>query len=116
VSEDGGAVGCAGAASPAASQQGAEQAAHVKTAARVVVALQRAQQGISALRLGRVLPHRAQHQGQRGRHGLLGLFSAGAQLLRQLLQGGALELRHQVIDKRGRRGHGQSFRGVKTTD
>ena len=54
---------------------------------------------IGTLRLRHVLAHGAQHQRQRSADRLLRLLGVGAQLLRQLLQRRALELRHQFIDK-----------------
>ena len=74
-----------------------------------MVALQCTKKIHRALGLGRIAPQAAQQQWQGGTDGVLGLRSAGAQLLGHLLEWGALELGHQFADQRGGGVHQESF-------
>ena len=91
-------------------QQASQQAAQITQALRRgrwhVVALQGGEQGGCALGLCGVVSQGAQQQRQRSADGGLHLGAAGAQLLRHLLHGRALELGHEVID------HGLRWGGV----
>lgn len=87
------------------------------TSASALVLLQRAKQIHRAFGLRRVVTQRAQQQRQRGADGALRLRAVGAQLLRDLLQRRALQLRHQLFDKgrgSGGSGHGAIFHKTKS--
>ena len=89
------------AAGVAAAEQTAEHAAQVHTArAGAVVALQRAEQVGGAARLLGVAAERAHDHGQRGGNGVLRGVGVGAQLLRNLAGGRALQLAKQIVDER----------------
>ncbi|VTQ76437.1 Uncharacterised protein [Stenotrophomonas maltophilia] len=92
VAEDAGAI--AGGTAAAATQHRAEHAAQVQA---TVVVLQGAEQCLRALRLRGVVAQRAHQHRQRGtdRAGSLGI--ADAELLRHLLQRGALQLGEKFI-------------------
>src|SRR3546814_188114 len=97
VAKDAGAVGLA---VLRAAEHRAEHAADV---AAGMVLLQRAEQRLRAFGLAGVAAQRAHQQRQRGADGGRGLGGIDAQLLRDLLDRCALELRGEVVGEGGHR-------------
>ena len=126
MTEDGRAVrcgSCRGSTAARAAEQSAQQTTqttgtaqtteHVRQTASALVLLQRAQQIHRALRLRRVIAQRAQKQRQRSANSAVRLRGVGAQVLGHLLQRRALQLGHQLFDKRLGSVHGAVFQRKK---
>ena len=117
MAQDGGPIGCrTGARRTAATEQTTQQTAQAPQpgSRTALVLLQCAKQIHRTLGLRRIASQRAQQQRQGGADGALGLGGIGAQLLRHLLQRRALQLGHQLIDKRVGSGHGTVFQKIRS--